>query len=254
MFNSKIKNPARLDVSPQGTIHQKSKIKNQKSKIILCLLLVLTVSISPVFAQDMPDPPESDPASGIQSPKSKRTAVLLSLAVPGLGEAYAGTWGRARIFFAAEAVTWAGFTAFRVYGNWRANDYRVFATEHAGVLLGGQPDSYFRDIGAFINSDVYNLQQQLEQRDRARLYTGSDTWAWNSDASREAYLDIRRSSRHAHVRSIYIIGFALVTRLISAIDAGKMVDARYPHTEERPALNLYTPQDGSVWLIARIPF
>ena len=231
-----------------------SKLKTQNSKLIPCLLLILTVSISPVFAQDMPDSPESDPVSRLQHPKSKRTAVLLSLAVPGLGEAYAGAWERARMFFAAEAVTWAGFTAFRVYGNWRADDYRVFATEHAGVVLGNRPDSYFRDIGSFISSDVYNFQQRLAQRDRAKLYTGSDTWAWNSDTSREAYLDIRRSSRRAHVRSIYIVGFALVTRLMSAIDAGKLVTAPYSGTEEHPAINLYAPDDGSVWLIARIPF
>jgi hypothetical protein len=90
---------------------------------------------------------------------------------------------------------------------------------------------------------VFNTQQLLTQRAQAQVYTGVNTWAWDEEASRKTYLDIRRSSRRAQVRSVYLIGFAILTRAVSAIDAGRIIDSRSP---AMPALNMYFPPDGSI--------
>jgi hypothetical protein len=149
-------------------------------------------------------------------------------------------------------MTWAGFAAFRVYGGWRADDFRVYAAEHAGMTLRGQSDDYFRDIGLFFSSDAFNREQQLLYRDRARLYTGLDAWEWENAAARETYLDLRRSSRRARARSVYLVGVAVFTRLISAVDATKAARGRNRPAAPESSLNFVVPPDGSVWVVARI--
>ena len=207
---------------------------------IYTLLIGCILNITPTYAQEASDP----------TPHSKRNAILLSLAVPGLGQAYTGNWKRARIYFAAEALTWAGFAAFRIYGGWRADDYRTLAADRAGVVLSGQDDTYFKNIGLFPTSDSFNQDQRLTLRERATLYSGNNTWAWVSDSDRKQYQAIRKSSQRARVRSYYLIGFAIATRLASAIDVRRSL----PASNNLPSLNLYTPPDGSVWMIARLNF
>ncbi|MBI4552370.1 MAG: hypothetical protein HY710_08915 [Candidatus Latescibacteria bacterium] len=186
------------------------------------------------------------------SHQSLRKAVFLSLLVPGLGEGYAGDWGRARVFFVAEAAAWTGFTVFRVFGRWRTNDARVYAAEHASVSLGGKPDSYFRIIGSYPSNAVYNEEQQLTQREHARLYTGDAAWTWDSAAARKMYLSIRRSSERARVRSGYLVGLAIVNRLASAVDAVKAMNVRGRKGEQGLLFDLIVPSDGSVWVVARV--
>jgi hypothetical protein len=222
-------------------------------------ILAILLSGLPAFGQEpAPEAAAADTALMTQpegrAPKSAWKAAGLSLAVPGLGEAYAGAWGRAKTFFIAEGATWAGFAAFRVYGRWRADDYRVFAADHAGVTLSGQGDAFFRDIGAFSSSDAYNFEQLLTQRERARLYTGVNTWAWDSDAARKAYLDIRRSSRRARLRSVYLVGFALAARLVSAVDARKAVGGAGLSAGPSPDVQVSLPPDGILRLTAGVRF
>lgn len=204
-------------------------------------LIISFGMINSAYSQDNID--LSSPADTSFNHQSKRTAILLSLALPGLGEAYGGNWARARAFFITEGITWTSFTALQVYGGWRADDYRVYSADHAGVRLAGQSDSFFRDIGSFSGSEAFNIQQLLTQRTQAQVYTGVNTWTWDKEASRKTYLDIRRSSRRAQVRSVYLIGFAILTRVVSAIDAGWIIDSRSP---SMPVLNMYFAPDGSI--------
>jgi len=224
---------------------QKTRWAILRWTMVFIIALVITGVASAQNDIDLSTPSDTsfNPQSEFRNPQSKRRAILLSLALPGLGEAYAGNWDRARAFFITEGITWTSFTAFRVYGGWRADDYRVYSAEHAAVRLAGQPDSFFRDIGSFSGSEVFNTQQLLTQREKAQVYTGVNTWIWDKEASRKAYLDIRRSSRRARVRSVYLIGFAILTRVVSAIDAGRIIDGRSPSI---PNLNMYIPPDGSI--------
>ena len=181
---------------------------------------------------------------------SKRKAILLSLAVPGLGHAYTGNWERARIYFATEAVTWAGFAAFRIFGSWKADDFRTLAADRAGVNLQGQDDAYFKQVGIFGTSDEYNQDQRLTLRDRGRTYTGNNAWAWITDADRLQYQSIRKSSQRARVRSHYLIGLAIAARIASAVDIRRSL----PSASNLPTFNIYMPPDGSVWMMAHLSF
>ena len=204
--------------------------------VIQTLLSVCILYTTPACAQD--------------TSKSRPKAILLSLAVPGLGQAYAGNWESARIYFAMEALTWSGFASFRIYGGWRADDYRTFAADRAGVALSGQNDTYFKHIGLFSSSYAFNQDQRLTLREQANIYAGNNTWAWISESDLKQYQSIRKSSQRARVRSYYLIGFAIAARLASAIDVRQSLSA----PDNLPALKLYTPPDGSVWMIARLMF
>lgn len=240
-----------LKESPECRVKRKAFWETKGATLLRAMAFIIAIVISSGGAHAQNDIDLSSPADTSFNQKSKKRAILLSLALPGLGEAYVGRWDRARAFFITEGLTWSGFTALRVYSGWRADDYQVYSAEHAGVTLAGQPDSFFRDIGSFSSSEIFNTQQLLTQRERAQIYTGASTWGWNSDASRKTYLDIRRSSRRASVRSVYLIGFALVTRVVSAIDVGRIIDSRSPSL---PALNMYLPPDGSIHMVLGYKF
>lgn len=223
-------------------------------------MALVAAAVLPASGQELPAAADSTAISVVvgtpETParKSKWKAAALSLLVPGLGEAYAGAHKRARVFLITEGIMWAGFAAFRIYGGWRADDYRVYAADHAAVTLNGQPDTFFRDIGAFSSSELFNFQQQLLLGSRVKQYTGPDAWAWDADPSRKTYLTIRRSSRRAYTRSVYVIGVALTTRLISAIDASKAVDAGDSSSASSSPFRLNLSPDGSLWLMAGLRF
>ena len=76
-------------------------------------LIISFVMINSAYSQE--DIDLSSPADTSFNHPSKRTAILLSLALPGLGEAYGGNWARARTFFITEGIIWTSFTALRVF-------------------------------------------------------------------------------------------------------------------------------------------
>ena len=66
--------------------------------------------------------------------------------------------------------------------------------------------------------DVINLG--VGDPDRPYLEdTPENHWLWLSDSDREAYRDLKNSSREAYRRSDFMIGVAVVNRIISVIDA-----------------------------------
>ncbi len=220
------------------------------TRLFLILLTVLAGACYPIPIQAQDAGDASDQAPFFERQPSRRKAILLSLAVPGLGHAYTGNWKRAKVYFAAEAVTWATFAAFRVYGGWRADDYRILAADRAGVRLSGQNDAFFKQVGLFGSSAVYNQDQRLTLRSQGRIYSGGDSWSWVSDADRLRYQAIRKASQRARVRSYCLVGFAIASRVASAVDIRRSL----PVSSRIPSLNLYMPPDGSVWMVAHLSF
>jgi len=158
---------------------------------------------------------------------SKAKAVLLTMLVPGAGHFYLGQKGRGEVFMGTEVVAWAGFFAFRIYGNWREDDYIRYAQEHAGIDPDGKDDDFYGRLSFYNSRDDYNTA--------GRLYNPGDPyypdistyyWYWDSDDSREKYRDIRNGSQSSYRKATFMIGVAIVNRIIAGIDvfrlAGKM--------------------------------
>ncbi len=160
-----------------------------------------------------------------QTPAGKKSvglAALYSLALPGMGELYAGSFSSGRYFLAAEGLLWLTYTVFQVRADALRDDSRAFAEAHAGILLQGKNDQYFVDIGNFLNIDEYN-QKKLRDRDAEKVYDPAlgYAWQWDSDASRLAFRDQRVASDNAYNNRKFVVAVVLVNHVASAINAAR---------------------------------
>ena len=145
--------------------------------------------------------------------------------VPGGGQLYLGHKRTARYFFAAEAATWIGFFAFRTYGAWKEDDYVRFASEKANASLEDKDDEFRDWVGFYEDIYQFNTLGRVSDPDRPYLEdTPENHWQWLSEADQETYRDLKNQSRDAFRKSEFMIGVAIVSRVVSIIDAVR--DAR----------------------------
>jgi len=170
----------------------------------------------------------------VRSPTPKD--LLLSLAIPGLGELRTGNRNRAIMHFAAEAAVWTTFIVFRVQGELRKGDYMEYAEVFGGVLnADGQSHGYYRDLARFRRSDPgpssYN---ELEVRAMARALFpddidarkryveeneihGARAWNWETEANWMTFGQMRESSEMSYQRSRFTIAAAIANRIASVL-------------------------------------
>ncbi len=157
--------------------------------------------------------------------KSPSKAFLLSMVLPGLGHYYAQDKNKAKYFGGTEATFWLGFLAFRTYGAWKKQDYKLFAAEHAGVNLEGKGDEFFEDLTFYDNRDEFNSLSRLFDGPSGIIYPEDSYWSWQWDSreSRKNYREIRNQSKNAYHRALYFVGLAGLNRIVSSLSAVKAV-------------------------------
>lgn len=157
--------------------------------------------------------------------KSKTKAALLSLLFPGAGEIYGGSEAKGKVFMFSEASLWIGFFAFRTYGAWLKNDYKIYAASHAKVNLEGKSDNFFDQLAFYDSRDQYNQFAPLYYRGEKQPYPADDFWNWEWDSrdSRDYYRDLKNRSKGASRRALYMVGLSVVNRIVSVVDAMKTV-------------------------------
>jgi len=152
--------------------------------------------------------------------KSVARAALYSLLLPGLGEYYVGHKQKARVFFTVEALGWAGLIGFRVYSNWKEDDYRRFAAERANADLEGKDDWFADMVGFYDDIDQYNSFGRVFDPERPYLEdNASNHWRWQTRSDRAIYRHLKNKSREADRRAEFMIGLLVVNRIVSVIDA-----------------------------------
>lgn len=208
-----------------------------KKTAIFLLLLLLSPFFQSTWAQGLQDPEEVvwQKGWGPAKPKlaqwvgeekgykSAKFGFLLSLLLPGAGQAYAQSEGRSAIFLGIEAAVWAGFFGLRGYGGWLKEDYRLYAADHAGVNLQGKDDEFFRSLAFYDSRDEYNRYELWGDRENAELYGEDFYWEWESPQARKKFKSIRDRSKTAYQRAIYMLGLAILNRAVSSIDAVRQV-------------------------------
>jgi hypothetical protein len=100
-----------------------------------------------------------EPAAG-REPKSPVKAMLLSAALPGLGELYAGS-NRGYVFMGVEAVSWITYASFRSSANSKEDEMFAYADEHFSIerfedLCVGQDGQSCADAAAALNDFFVN--------------------------------------------------------------------------------------------------
>jgi len=171
-----------------------------------------------------------------ENAKSVKKAVLFSAVLPGTGQLYAGNQSKAGIFFATEAALWFGKTRFDAEKKWTENTYKKYAVTVAGADP-NTSSSKFNVMQGYISSDAYNQEIILKARNyfllvqndpesyqqylAENLYTGNETWDWQTEENRLQFKDMRNRRQKYIIYSNFAFSSLLINRLISVIDAAK---------------------------------
>jgi hypothetical protein len=176
--------------------------------------------------------------------KSVPLALFMSAAVPGAGEYYIGSPGRAKILFGVEAAAWASYLAFTYHGRRVRDSYKLFAAANAGANPDMKTEEYWNAVEWNATNHDFNERVREEARalypndlDRQKQYIdehsyGDDlAWSWGASGSADEFRRLRRESRDAFQYAIYSTGFAILNRLVSLMDViliGRSGTEKYP--------------------------
>ena len=212
--------PSSINHQPSSINHQPSSINHQPSSINH--LQVSSIQY---------------PASDNQK-KNPALAILYSMLLPGMGELYAGDYSSGKYFTIADGVLWGAFTGFEIYGKWKENDYKSFAESKGGVKLSGKEAEYFANIGIYQSIDDYNTAMELNRNFDKTYNTAIYYWKWNDNNQRKEYRDLWSSSESAYTNVRFVVGALILNRLISAVNAVRLVSAYNKNLSQEISWNI----------------
>ncbi len=176
----------------------------------------VTALLIPAFIFILAAPP------AFAAEKSRSTALLLSLIMPGAGQYYAGSPGSAKLFIAAELALWGGYYYNASMKQSRRDDYLRYALQHAGVDPSGRGDSYLGSIGAFNSSFDYN-GYMLSMEANPVLYSGEAAWNWDSVTSRARFHSLREGELDYENAMKYFVTGVVLNHLIAGLHASNVI-------------------------------
>ncbi len=204
-----------------------------KKLLLISLLPLLIFSQTPTksiveLKQQISTEVDQDNLVQFQSvPEKKKAglAIIYSLILPGMGELYADRYDSGIYFTIADAVFWGGVAGLNIYGNWKEDSYRSFAESNGDVNLSGKDEKYFADIGNYVDIDQYNEVQELSRNFTAVYDEETHYWSWKDNAQRSEYRGMWTSSENAYNNVRFAVGALILNRVVSAINAVRMVSA-----------------------------
>ncbi|MEA1980985.1 MAG: hypothetical protein U9N54_08430 [candidate division Zixibacteria bacterium] len=154
------------------------------------------------------------------SNKSTFKAAIYSLVLPGMGEYYLDKRAKAKYYFGVEAACWIAYFSYRTYGSWKKDDLIDYANMHANASLENKSDEFIDMVGFY--GDIYQFNDAGRVGDRDRPYladTPDNHWYWQSEDDQAVYRNLKNRSREAYRRSNFVLGVAIVNRIVSVVDA-----------------------------------
>ena len=170
--------------------------------------------------------------------KSAGLAILYSLLLPGMGELYADAYDSGKYFTIAEGVLVATFIGMNVYANNQEDNYKAYATSNANVNTNGKDETYFATISEFDNIFQYNDEKALERNFNQMYNTESNFWKWASTQDRQTYRGMWSSSEQTFNDLRFVVGLMLLNRVVSAINAARLVSAYNNRIDEQMSWNI----------------
>ncbi len=189
-------------------------------------------------------------ALSLWSPEEGRTtkkAVMLSLALPGLGEMYMGEKDDAMRAFAIEGGIILSYLGLEKYANIVKDDYIKYGIKHSG-MSSERDEDYYDAVEWYQSCESYNISVREEarwlfpdNRERQLEYIRENEiqkekgWCWQ-ESEWATFRALRKGERKAHMNASYCIGLGIVNRVISAIISSRLGKER--------KLNLYIEPQG----------
>lgn len=149
-----------------------------------------------------------------------------------MGELYADAYDSGIYFTVADAIFWGGVAGLNIYGNWKEDSYRSFAQSNGKANLDGKDEKYFADIGIYTDIYQYNKVQELSRNFDAIYDESTHFWQWKDNAQRSEYRQMWTSSENAFNNVRFAVGALILNRVVSAINAVRMVSAYNKRIEE----------------------
>lgn len=165
---------------------------------------------------------EEDKVDGPSNTGDKVKAGLLSAVLPGAGQYYNGQKSKGYIMFGVEVAIWTAYFVFDAQGDASMESAAEWADIYAGTS-GDHQNSYWQNVGHYMDSDAYNESRLREARALSEtatgLISGSDEWQWVNQDRRDGYSQLRADGNAAYDRRDFMILFAVVNRAVSVVDA-----------------------------------
>jgi len=165
---------------------------------------------------------EEEEVQGSSNTGKKVKAGLLSAVLPGAGQFYNGQNSKGYIMVGVEVAIWTAYFVFDAQGDARMESAREWAGIYAGTR-GEHQNSYWQDVGHYMDSDAYNESRLREaralQESVTGLISGNDAWQWVNVERKDGYSKLRADGNSAYDRRDFMILFAVVNRAVSVVDA-----------------------------------
>ena len=159
----------------------------------------------------------------VKNRKNTGLAILYSLLLPGMGELYAESYDSGIYFTVADGVLWGTYIGMNVYGNWQQDRYTSFAQNKAGITTDNKDDAYYATISQYLNIEDYNNEKAFERNFDEMYNTNQYFWKWNTSEDRKSYRSMWVSSEQTFNNVRFVVGALLLNRVISAINAVRLV-------------------------------
>jgi len=204
--------------------------------MIRFILLLLLIAWIPSFSQYVV---RIDSSLTRNVDKSLPVAIVLSAALPGMGEYYLGEKQKVKPHLWVEMFGWGAVAITYFTGESYLQSAQGFAEKHAGVI-GAPADPTFLDLMSRYRSragvagqnssadpdEDYNLSLIREGREVDEVYPWDEahTWDWGSSENLEATAHMRefnhilQNYRMARISFQIAAGVVVLNRLISVLD------------------------------------
>lgn len=222
-------------------------------KNILFLLIILSIHITaqteqkPLFElkselvtqlQDSESKINSVFDDEVKKKKSPGLAIIYSLLLPGMGELYADAYDSGVYFTIADGALWGTYIGMNLYGNWQKDRYISYAQVNAGITTNGKDEDYYATIGEYLSIDQYNDEKAFERNFSDMYNTETSFWKWNSSEDRKTYRSMWVSSEQTFNDLRFVVGALLLNRVISAINAVRMVSKYNSNLDQEVGWNV----------------
>jgi hypothetical protein len=165
--------------------------------------------------------------------KSVGLGIVYSLLLPGMGELYADSYGSGKYFTIADGILWGTLIGMNAYSGWQEDNYKSYAASNADVINDGVKDEdFYANIGDYTSVYSYNDQKALERNFDEMYDEEVYFWKWNTTNERRTYRDMWNSSETASNNIRFVVGGLILNRVISAINAARLVSSYNKSIEE----------------------
>lgn len=159
--------------------------------------------------------------------------------LPGMGELYANGYDSGKYFTIADAGLWSVFTGYTIYGDWKRDNYIAFAKSNAGINLSEMESDFIANVSIYLSIDDYNRAKELNREFKNTYNKNLYNWSWNSNDKRKEFRDMWSSSENAYNKVRFVVGAIVLNRVVSAINAVRLVSAYNKNLPNELSWNVY---------------